>query len=111
MQLRPEAEKFLKEVVPSLQAAGADCGAAPDELSRCLSQALLISGGGKYTHWHNPWGLQGEGSAGFVWRAHLVSDTSQPGSARLVKAKLAKFSSWREACGAWLRAQRNPNHI
>lgn len=100
------AQKFLAEASPAVVAACAACG-APTQLAKlCLAQALLLSGGGRYVHWHNPWGLSGDGDAGFVWCAHLVADPTQPGSVRLVKAKMAKFSGWPAACAAWFKTQK-----
>jgi hypothetical protein len=109
MYSKAAAQKFLREAAPAAMAACAACGAPVHAAKLCLAQALLLSGGGKYVHWHNPWGLSGDGDAGYVWRAHLVADTSTAGSVRLVKTKLAKFSGWPAACAAWFRAQKKPS--
>ena len=106
IQPGPSAKQFALRLWPHAVKAAQAAGQSSQEAARCVAQAVVLSGGGRYCMWNNPWGLCGRGRDGWVVASQALPDPGKVGGCRIVSVELAKFAGPEEACRAWFSAQR-----
>lgn len=73
----------------------------------CYSEAVAISGHGRFSVGFNHWNLLGRGSAGSYWAVVAPLDGGQAhGGVAPMRQQRAKFATLDEAVTAWCSAKR-----
>lgn len=103
-----QQEKFMRALGAIVAQVCGDLGCSPEQARRCLAEAALHSGFGRYAFANNFWMLRGKGDAGYytVTRVWRTPGSSAEGGYRPEVEKLARFSSPVAAVTAWVQAAR-----